>query len=87
MTILMIEYRVDDFREWKAVFDQDPMGRNRHGVVRHWIYQDSDDANHLMLSLEFPSAEQAKIFRDTLQPVWEVSGAMQAWVLQEAGQS
>jgi hypothetical protein len=87
MTILLIEYRVGDFRQWKTVFDQDPMGRNQHGVVRHCIYQDLDDPNHLMLSLEFPSAEQAKTFRDALQPVWKVSGAVQASALEEAGQS
>jgi len=37
-----------------------------------------------MLSLEFPSTDQAKTFLNLLQPVWEVSGAGQAWVLQEA---
>jgi hypothetical protein len=37
-----------------------------------------------MLSLEFPSAKEAKSFLDVLQPVWDVSGAGQAWVLQEA---
>lgn len=34
MTILLIEYRFGDFPQWKAVFDQDPIGRSRHGVVR-----------------------------------------------------
>jgi hypothetical protein len=50
-------------------------------VTRHWIYQDCEDPNHLMLSLEFPSAEQAKVFRKALEPVWEASGAGQAWGL------
>jgi hypothetical protein len=84
MAILMIEYRVADFAGWKAVFDQDPMGRGSHGVSRHWIYQDCDDPNHLMLSMEFASAEEARAFRNAMQPVWEVSGAGQAWTLREA---
>jgi hypothetical protein len=84
MAILLIEYRVADYQEWKAVFDQDPMGRRSHGVTRHWIYLDTGDPNHLMLSLEFPSAEEATAFRNTLQPVWKVSGAGQAWILQMA---
>jgi hypothetical protein len=84
MAMLLIDYRVVDFAGWKAVFDQDPMGRKPHGVTRHWLYRDAEDPNHLMLSLEFPSADQAKTFRNLLQPVWEVSGAGQAWVLQEA---
>ena len=37
-----------------------------------------------MLSLEFPSADHAKTFLTLLQPVWDVSGAQRAWVLQEA---
>jgi hypothetical protein len=85
MAILLIEYRVTDAAEWKAVFDRDPMGRRQHGVTHHWIYQDCDDPNHLMLSPEFRSAEKAKTFRTVLQPVWDMSGAGQAWLLQEFG--
>jgi hypothetical protein len=83
MTMLLIEYRVQDFAGWKAVFDQDPLGRKPHGVTHHRLYRDADDPDHLMLSLEFPAAAQAKAFLDLLRPVWEVSGVAQAWVLQE----
>jgi hypothetical protein len=38
-------------------------------VTRHWIYQDCEDPNHLMLRLEFPSAEQAKVFGKALEPL------------------
>jgi hypothetical protein len=37
-----------------------------------------------VVSLEFSSGEAADTFRKALQPVWDVSGAGQAWVLQEA---
>lgn len=84
MTVLLVEYRVEDYAGWKAVFDRDPMGRRSHGVSGHRIYQDSDDPNHLMLSLEVDSVEHAKTFVDELQPVWEISGAERAWVLREA---
>jgi hypothetical protein len=83
MSILLIEYRVEDFAGRKAVFDQDPMGRKAHGVTSHRIHHDIEDPNHLMLSLEFPSPKEAKMFRSALQPVWKVSGAGQAWVLHE----
>lgn len=85
MAMLLIEYRVGDFAEWKAIFDQDPLGRSTHGVTRHRIYQDPDDPNHLMVSLEFPSTDQARSFPTlpALRQVWERSGAGQAWVLQE----
>jgi hypothetical protein len=84
MSILLVEYRVEDFAGWKAVFDQDPMGRRANGATGHRIYQDPNDPNHLMLSLEFLSDEKAKTFRKALEPVWDVSGAGQSWILQEA---
>jgi uncharacterized protein YciI len=83
MTILMIEYHVEDFNPWKAVFDSDPMDRTSYGVVKHWIYRDPDDPNHHMLGMEFATAEQAKEFREALAPMWEVSGAGQAWILEQ----
>jgi hypothetical protein len=91
MATLMIEYRlptgaVPDFADWKQVFDTDPVGRKAHGATRHRIDRDPDDPNHFMLSIEFPSVEQAKGFLDepTLRRSWEVSGAGRAWVLEEA---
>ena len=83
LSILLIEYRVEDFSSWKAVFDQDPMGRGTHGVTHHRIYRNSDDPDHLMLCLEFSSDEEAKTFRRALEPVWDISGAAGAWVLHE----
>jgi hypothetical protein len=87
---LMIEYRlptgaVPDFADWKQVFDTDPVGRKAHGAMRHRIDQDPDDPNHFMLSIEFPSVEEAKGFLDEpmLRRSWEVSGAGRAWVLEE----
>jgi hypothetical protein len=80
----LIEYRVEDVVGWRAIFDQDPVGREQHGVIRHCIYQDSKDPNPIMPSLELPSAEEAKTFRKALEPVWAVSGAGQAWVLEQA---
>jgi uncharacterized protein len=83
MTILMIDYHVEDFHRWKAVFDSDPMDRTRHGVLKHRIYRDPDDPNHHMLGMEFASAEQAKAFRQALAPMREVSGAGQALILEQ----
>ena len=82
MTILLVEYRVDDFGGWKAVFDSDPMDRAANGVTRHWIHRDSDDPNHHMVGMEFATHEKAQAFRQALAPVWEMSGAGQAWILE-----
>jgi uncharacterized protein len=87
MTILMIDYHVEDFNRWKAVFDSDPLDRASHGVVKHWIYRDPDDPTHHVLGMEFASTEQAKEFRRVLAPMWEVSGAGQAWILEQLEQA
>jgi hypothetical protein len=91
LAMLMIEYKlptdqVQDFADWKQVFDTDPVGRKAHGATRHWIFQDPSDPNHFMLSIEFPSVREANGFLDEpmLRRSWDVSGARQAWVLEEA---
>ena len=84
MTILLVEYRVDDVAGWQAVFDADPMDRAAHGVTRHWIDRDADDPNHLMVGMELATREQAQAFREALAPVWQISGAGQSWILEPA---
>ena len=87
MTILLIEYRVDDVDGWQAVFDADPMDRAAHGVTHHWIDRDADDPNHLMVVMTFATPEQAEAFREALAPVWDISGAGQSWVLERTASS
>ena len=82
MTILLVEYRVEDVEGWQAVFDADPMDRAGHGVTRHCIDRDADDPNHHMLGMEFATREEAEAFRAALTPVWETSGAGQSWILE-----
>jgi hypothetical protein len=91
LATLMIEYRlptpaVPDFADWKQVFDTDPVGRKAHGATRHRIGQDPDDPNHFILGIEFRSVEEANGFLNEpmLRGSWELSGAGQAWVLEEA---
>ena len=91
MALLMIEYKlptdaVSDYTVWKQVFDTDPVDRRGHGATRHWIYRVDDDANHFMLSLEFPTVDEAKDFLNEpmLKGSWDVSGAGKAWLLNEA---
>lgn len=83
MFTLVIEYRVEDYAAWKVTFDRDPMGRAKHGVMGHRIQRDTANANHLMVTLEFGSAREAMRFRQMLRPVWDVSGAGQAWLLED----
>jgi hypothetical protein len=89
--MLVIEYKlptseVPDFADWKQVFDTDPVGRKAHGATRHWIYRDPSDPNHFLLSIEFPSVDQANGFlgEPMLRRSWDVSGVGRTWVLEEA---
>jgi hypothetical protein len=84
MAILLIHYRTQDFGGWKEVFDRDPMDRGASGVTRHWIYRDADDPEHVILSLEFQTVLTARKFLNALEPVRDVSGVVQASVLEEA---
>jgi hypothetical protein len=91
MAILMIEYRlptgaVSDYASWKGVFDTDPVGRRSHGATRHSILQDHNDPNHFVLSMEFPTADEAEVFLNEpkLKQSWEISGAGRAWLLEDA---
>ena len=85
MAVLVIEYRVTDFAGWKVVFDQDPLRRHEHGAIGHAIYADPHDRDHVLLLIDFQSADDARSFRDlpALQRVWEISGAGASWVLDE----
>ena len=85
MARLLIEYRVADFDAWKGVFDADPLGRRSHGVTGHVIHHDADDPRHFLLGMDITTVDDARRFRDlsALQPVWEISGAGQVWVLGE----
>jgi uncharacterized protein len=83
MAILLIDYLVADFAEWKTVFDQDPMERQRHGVTSHGIYRNSDDPNRFLLRLDFSTAGEASTFQNRLAPMMEVSGGQRAWILDD----
>jgi hypothetical protein len=84
MSILLVDYRIRDFGGWKEMFDRDPMDRGGRGVTRHWIYGDADDPEHVILSLEFRTAQAARTFLAALEPVRDVSGVIQASILEEA---
>jgi hypothetical protein len=57
--------------------------RGARGRAPPWLYQDPDDPNHIMLSMEFSSTQDAKAFLEALEPVREVSGVVQSWVVQQ----
>ena len=70
MPILQIEHAVRDFGAWKQAFDSDPVGREQGGVRRYRISRPTDDANYVIVDLEFDSAGEAESFRTALRELW-----------------
>lgn len=52
-----------------------------HGVTGYSIFRRIGDPSHLLVTLDFDTAEHAQAFREALRPVWEISGAGRSWVI------
>jgi hypothetical protein len=70
MYILRIEHPIADFAGWKQAFDSDPVGRARSGVRRYQILQPIDDAQYVMIDLEFDTLSQAEALLAAMRVVW-----------------
>jgi hypothetical protein len=57
--------RVDDFDEFKSLFDSDPVGR-KQAAKSHLMLRSVDNPNEVFTRVEFDSLEDAKAFRDRL---------------------
>jgi hypothetical protein len=60
--LLLIRLRVADYAKWKPVFDERESSRTQHGGKRHWINRSADDGNDVVISVEFPTVDQAKAY-------------------------
>ena len=57
--------KVDDFDEFKSLFDSDPVGR-KQAATGHLMLRSLDNPNEVFTRVEFDSLEDAKAFRDRL---------------------
>lgn len=70
MYILRIEHPISDFGGWKKTFDSDPVGREKSGVRRYQILRPIDDADYVMIDLEFDNVSQAEALLAALRVAW-----------------
>lgn len=70
MYMLRIEHPISDFDGWKKAFDSDPVGREKSGVRRYRILRPLDDANYVMIDLEFDTMNQAEALLAAMRVVW-----------------
>ncbi len=71
MYILNYWHTVQDYGEWKKIFDSDPLGREASGVRRVSIERPLDDEHMVIGELEFDSLGEAETFAGRLQEVWK----------------
>lgn len=70
MFTLRIEHPVPSFEGWKKAFDSDPVGREKSGVRRYRVQRPINDANFVMVDLEFDTARQAEALLAAMRAVW-----------------
>ncbi len=65
MAFMVHHLKVDDFDEFKSLFDSDPVGR-KQAAKGHLMLRSLDDPNEVFTRVEFDSVEDAQAFRDRL---------------------
>ena len=73
---LHIEHEITDYPTWKAAFDRFGDARRQGGVIAHRVRLLEDDDHHIVIDLDFDSAERARAFSRFLQDtVWGTGNA------------
>lgn len=79
MATLHIEHPITDFETWAAAFNQFSDARRAAGVRAHRIQQPVNDANYIVVDLDFDTVEAAEAFRRFLEAVvWSVPASAPA---------
>jgi len=71
MPVVRIEHSVPDFEKWKQAFDRDPADRKGSGVRRYQILRLQNEANYVMIDLEFDNTAEAEAFVQKMQRIWD----------------
>ncbi|TXF79213.1 hypothetical protein [Chryseobacterium sp.] len=66
---LIVKIQVENFEQWKTVFDEAVEFRKRLGIEIKGIYQSLDDERSISLISEYPSLEVAKAM--LANPEWK----------------
>jgi hypothetical protein len=71
MTTLHIEHAITDLTTWQAAFDRFAERRRQGGVRGERVQRPVDDDRYVVVDLDFPTREQARLFLDFLETtVW-----------------
>jgi hypothetical protein len=65
MPFMLGVFDTGDYDKWRQMFDSDPAGR-KQSATKHRVFRGVDNPNEVFVSLEFPSMDEAKAFRERL---------------------
>ena len=65
MAFMLMQFEVEDFDDWKQIFDSDPAGRKKI-AKGHRIFRGVDDPRQVFVATEYSSAEDARATRGKL---------------------
>jgi hypothetical protein len=65
MAFILSIFDTEDYDAWKQRFDADPAGR-KEAAKKHRLFRAADNPNRVYVSVEFPSLDDAKSFRERL---------------------
>jgi hypothetical protein len=70
MYLLRIEHPIISYEGWKKAFDNDPAGRQKSGVLKYRVLRPVDDANFIMIDLEFNTEAEAEALLAEMRVIW-----------------
>jgi hypothetical protein len=65
MAFILGIFDTQDYDKWKQMFDSDPAGR-KQAATKHRVFRGVDNPNEVFVSVEFPSVDDARSFRERL---------------------
>jgi quinol monooxygenase YgiN len=70
MIIVHAEHEIQNFDNWKAAFDRDPIRREQSGVRHYRVVRPVDDPNFVIMDFEFETTDAAQAFQTALHRLW-----------------
>ena len=70
MVVLEIQHYVDNFENWKKIFDSDPVSRENMRVKQYQICRNTSEPNNVIVGLLFADAADAASMLAVLQTQW-----------------
>ena len=61
MTHVLWHIKVEDYDQWKSVFDEDPLERGANGSQGGYVFRSASDPNEVMILLEWDEGKLERL--------------------------